>query len=95
MQPPGKAQEGKFRMFMAEAGDLAVNGRPYARMRLLSVPETVGGKKTGGRLGFAFLTGRPGCCTLFRPRHPIPRRQNRAVPQPLPGSVCVTTKDNT
>ena len=84
MQPPGKAQEGKFRMFMAEAGDLAVNGRPHARMRLLSVPETVGGKKTGGRLGFTFLTRRPGCCRLFRPRQPIRRRQSRAVPQPLP-----------
>ena len=50
------------------------------------------GQRHRGRLGFAFLTGRPGCCTLFRPRHPIPRQQNRAAPQPLPGSVCVTTK---
>ena len=49
-------------------------------------------KGGGGRFDFSFLTRRPGCCTLVGPRHPIPRRQSRAVPQPLPGSVCVTTK---
>ena len=43
MQPLGKVQERNFRKFMADAGDLVVNGRPYPRMQLLSVPEILNG----------------------------------------------------
>ena len=45
MQPLGKVQERNFRKFMAEAGDLVVNGRPYARIKLLSVPDILEGKQ--------------------------------------------------
>ena len=45
MHPLGKIQERNFRKFMAEAGDLVVNGRPYSRMQLLSVPEILDGDR--------------------------------------------------
>ena len=43
MQPLGKIQERNFRKFMADAGDLVVNRRPYPRMQLLSVPDILKG----------------------------------------------------
>lgn len=45
MQPLGKVQDRNFRKFMAEAGDLVVNGRPYSRMQLLSVPDILNGDR--------------------------------------------------
>lgn len=45
MNPLGKIQERNFRKFMAEAGDLVVHGRPYARMQLLSVPDILEGNQ--------------------------------------------------
>ncbi len=45
MHPLGERQERNFRKFMAEAGDLVVNGFPYPRMQLLSVPDILEGKR--------------------------------------------------
>ena len=54
MQPLGKIQERNFKKFMAEAGDLVVNGRPYPRMQLLSVPEIL----NGGQFDLPNIAGR-------------------------------------
>lgn len=45
MHPLGERQERNFRKFMAEAGDLVINGFPYPRMQLLSVPDILDGKR--------------------------------------------------
>lgn len=45
MAPLGERKERNFRQFMAQADDLVVNGRPYARMQILSVPEILEGKR--------------------------------------------------
>ncbi len=45
MAPLGERKERNFRKFMAQAGDLVVNGRAYSRMQILSVPEILKGDR--------------------------------------------------
>ena len=39
MNPLSERQSANFHQFMAQAGDLIVNGQPYSRLQMLSVPE--------------------------------------------------------
>ena len=45
MEPLGKIQQRNFARFMAQAGDLVVNGFPYPRMQILTVPDILDGKR--------------------------------------------------
>ena len=45
MEPLGDRKIANFRKLMAEAGDLDILGKPYARMQILSVPEILAGKR--------------------------------------------------
>ena len=53
MEPLGAVQERNFKRFMAEAGDLDMNGKPYARMQMLTIPDILDGRvfKTPGVSG--------------------------------------------
>ena len=53
MEPLGVVQERNFKRFMAEAGDLEVNGQPYARMQMLTISDILDGRvfKTPGVAG--------------------------------------------
>ena len=53
MDPLGKTQDKNFRRFMAEAGDLTVEGKHYARMQMLTAQEILDGKRfdTPGAVG--------------------------------------------
>ena len=58
MEPLGDRKRQNFQRLMSEAGDLDVHGRPYPRMQILSVPETLEGKRFNtpwvmGRVGIA------------------------------------------
>ena len=45
MEPLGKTKHRNFEQFMVQAGDLIVNGFPYPRMQMLTVPEILEGKR--------------------------------------------------
>ena len=45
MDPLGKTQDRNFRRYMAEAGDLEVQGTLYPRMQMLTVPEIFDGRR--------------------------------------------------
>jgi len=45
MKPLNERQQRNFATFMAQAGDMEVNGKPYPRMQMLSVPEILEGKR--------------------------------------------------
>ena len=53
MEPLGAVQERNFQRFMAKAGDFEANGKPYARMQMLTIPEILDGRvfKTPGVTG--------------------------------------------
>ena len=53
MEPLGAVQERNFKRFMAEAGDFEVNGKPYARMQMLTITDILDGRvfKTPGVAG--------------------------------------------
>ena len=53
MAPLGSVQERNFKRFMAEAGDLEIQGKPYARMQMLTIPDILDGRqfKTPGVAG--------------------------------------------
>ena len=54
LDPLGKIQERNFRKFMAEAGDLVVNGQPYPRKQIISLPDIL----KGGRFDLPNIAGR-------------------------------------
>ena len=45
MKPLGDRQRRNFGQFMAQAGDLEINGYPYPRMQMLSVEEILEGNQ--------------------------------------------------
>ena len=55
MEPLGTVQQRNFRKFMAQAGDLEINGFPYPRMQMLSVKEML---EEGERFHLPNIAGR-------------------------------------
>ena len=68
MKPRKPVQTKNFKQFMAQSGDLEVNGIPYPRMQMLTVPEILDGRlfRTPGAVGRSQPSVIPG--TLF----PVP-----------------------
>jgi hypothetical protein len=55
MEPLGDRQQRNFGQFMAQAGDLEINGFPYPRMQILSVKEIL---QEGKRFHLPNIAGR-------------------------------------
>jgi len=53
MDAPGEVQQRNFDTLMGLAGDLEIEGKPYAKLQLLTVDEILAGKKfdTPGAVG--------------------------------------------
>ena len=65
MEPLGERKERNFKQFMASAGDLEVNGVPYPRLQILTVPEILDGLRfrtpADGKLDRVYFS--PGCAS--------------------------------